>query len=413
MSKLLHPGQHPDADQLSAFAENVLPDHERLEALAHLAECRDCGQIVFLAQRAQEVQTPQPHALPGRTGWLRNWHNLWPVAAALTCGLLVFVFVQHRRPIDLPQKSALAVESGAPAPPSYVVQPPKLIVPGPSLTPKPSTAAKVASSRQLASTGPHASVGGIGSVQGNLSINGSLSKDHLSSNPSVFNRNATAAEQQSADAVSAGSPAVGGAFGGPVARAGPSWEQKNGSLAAQRAPTMGAQSQNQLFSQQANVPLRSGEPSQSEIQQSANQTVTVNGAAPVLQTQSAVLSASAFSGKAVQAKSARAPLPSNRPAASTISNGLEILAVDSAGDLFLSKDAGIRWQPVAHQWTGKAIKVSLASPVSKTQPVPNAALSTSFGGVAPAAVAGRVGFELTTDTGATWSSPDGFAWKPQ
>jgi len=37
MSEFLHPGNHPDADQLSAFAEHVLPDHERLETLAHLA----------------------------------------------------------------------------------------------------------------------------------------------------------------------------------------------------------------------------------------------------------------------------------------------------------------------------------------------------------------------------------------
>jgi hypothetical protein len=262
-------------------------------------------------------------------------------------------------------------------------------------------------------------VGGIDAVHSNLSINGSLSKDNLSSNLSVFNRNATTTDRQSAEPLAAGSYSADNAVGGPVAQASPSLEQKKGLLVAERARTAASQTQNPLFSQQANVPLRASEPTQSEIQHSANQIVTVNGAAPVLQTQSGVLSTSAFSGKAAQAKSARAPLPSNRPAASTISNGLEILAVDSAGDLFLSKDAGIRWQPVAHQWMGKAIKVSLASPVSKTQPVPNAAppanatSSTSFGGVAPAAVAGRAEFELTTDTGATWSSPDGFVWKPQ
>lgn len=92
MSEFLHPDQHPDADQLSAFAEHVLPDHERVETLAHLAECPECRQIVFLSQRAQEALEFVADALPGHTHWLRNWHNLWPVAAALTCGLLVGAF---------------------------------------------------------------------------------------------------------------------------------------------------------------------------------------------------------------------------------------------------------------------------------------------------------------------------------
>ena len=101
--------------------------------------------------------------------------------------------------------------------------------------------------------------------------------------------------------------------------------------------------------------------------------------------------------------------------ASTISNGLETLAVDSAGDLFFSKDAGIRWQRVAHQWTGKAVKVSLASssvarPAPSKAPSAGATPSTNFETVTPAAVK-RVGFGLTTDTGAAWSSSDGLVWK--
>src|SRR5713101_4899420 len=96
MSEFLHPGHHPDADKLSAFAEHVLPDHERLETLAHLAECPDCRQIVFLAQRAQERLEPMADALPGRTRRLRNWHNFWPVVAVFTCGLLVVAFLQRR-----------------------------------------------------------------------------------------------------------------------------------------------------------------------------------------------------------------------------------------------------------------------------------------------------------------------------
>ncbi len=416
MSEFLHPGHHPDADQFSAFAEHVLPDHERLETLAHLAECANCRQIVFLAQQAQEAEAPLAHPLPGRTGWWRNWHNLWPLVAPLTCGLLVVAFLQRRHPTNLPQKSDIAFESGASVPPSQI-PPRQAIVPapplsGPARSPRSSATAKAASSLHPVTTAPRADVGGFASVNGNLAA------DHLKNNLAGFSLNAPAADPQSAKALSAGSYTVGSPIGGPVAQAPPLQGQRNNPLSDKQAQTAVLQSQDQLFSQQATAPRSSSEPSQSDIQHSANQTVTVAAAAPVLQTESAVVSASVTSlGNAVRAKSMGAPLPSKLPAASTISNGHETLAVDSAGDLFVCEDACIRWRRVAHQWTGKAIKVSLVSPASMLQAVPGKTLSAGATASAnletapPAAVAQRVGFELTTDTGAIWSSPDGLVWK--
>jgi hypothetical protein len=410
MSEFLHPGHHPDADQLSAFAEHVLPDHERLETLAHLAECADCRQIVFLAQQAQEAEAPLPRALPDRTGWWRNWYNLWPVAAALTCGLLVAAFLERRHPTALPQKSDVAFESGAPVPPSQA-SPPQPIVPGVPPSPKSSTTAKVASSLHPALAAPHSGVDGIASVHGDMAT------DHLTNNLSVFSPNAPAPRQQSANALSAGSYSVDGAIGGPVAQAPPLQEHRN-PLSDKQTQTEVLRSQNQQLFQQATAPRPLSEPSQGDTQNSASQTAVITDAAPVLQTESAVVSASVTSlGKAARAKSTRAPLPSKLPATSTISNGLETLAVDSAGDLFVCEDAGIRWRRVAHQWMGKAIKVSLVSPASMPQAVPGktlsagAAASANLEAATPAAVAPRVGFELTTDTGAIWSSPDGLVWK--
>ena len=127
MSERLHPGQHPDADQLSAFAEHALPDLERLETLAHLAECSDCRRIVFLAEQAREMETPIPHALPGRIGWLRNWRYLGPVAVAVTCGLLIFPFLLRKRPVDAPQRPAIALESGSPIPASPAQLPQRIV----------------------------------------------------------------------------------------------------------------------------------------------------------------------------------------------------------------------------------------------------------------------------------------------
>jgi len=417
MSELLHPGRHPDADQLSAFAEHVLTDHERLETLAHLAECPDCREIVFVAQRAQERQHPVAHAFPSRTLWLRKWHklwphNLWPVAAALTCGLLVVAFVQRGRHVDRLQKTDVAFESKAPVLPSRERSAEPIVAgalpSGRPPAPKSTVTAKGASS-------PHPApprTGGFSSAHGNLPL-----EPHVTNNLSAFSFSGSAAGKQSADASSAGSYSMGGATGGPVAQARPLQEQKNSPLTAVRERTAGLQSQNQMLSQQVTVPRSLSEPSQIDAQPGTSQTVEVTNAAPVLQTEGAVVSASVFDlGGAAQAKNIRAPLPSKRFAASTTSNGLETLAVDSAGDLFLSKDAGVSWKNVARQWTGKALKVSLAS-TSVTRAAPNRASSRgatpspNFETVTPAAVRTGVGFELTTDTGAMWSSSDGLVWK--
>jgi hypothetical protein len=414
MSELLHHGDHPDADQLSAFAEHVLPDHERLETLAHLAECADCRQIVFLAQSEQEVQAPLPRALPSRIGWWKNWRNLWPVAAALACGLLIIALLQRQHPGDLPRKSDIAFEASTSVPPSQVgpLQPIAPAPPpsGPALSPKSSARAKAASSLHPGSSAPRVDVDGI------ASINGNLVTDRLKSNLYGFSRSAPAADQQSANALSAGSQSMGGVISAPAAQAPLSQEQKNSLLTDKREQTAALQSQNQLFSQQAATPR--SEPSQSNMPPSTSQTVEVTSAPSVLQTENAVVSASVFNlGRAAQAKSARTPLPSGRFAVSAISNGLETLAVDSVGNLFLSKDAGKSWRRVSHQWTGKAIRVSLASSSSISQRVSRKSLSeggtasTNLETVTPAAVPPGLGFELTSDTGATWSSPDGVVWK--
>ena len=414
MSELLHHGNHPDADQLNAFAEQVLPEHERLETLAHLAECADCRQIVFLAQHAQQADDRLLQEVPGRSGWWKNWRVLWPAAAALTCGLLVIVFLQRRHPVDLAQRSDVALESSALVAPSKAPAPrpaaPAAPQPGPPASP-PSAAAKAASSLHPVSVVPHKEIGGVASV------NGDLAMDKLKPNLSGFNRNVPAGGQQSVNALSAGSEAGSSVISSSIAQAAPSQERKD-SLFPDKRQTAALQSQNQLFSQPAAAPRSLSEASQDNVPHITNQTVDVTSAPSVVQTENAVISASVFNpGGAARVESAKAPLPSKRFAVSTISNGVETLAVDSAGDLFLSKDGGKSWRSVAHQWEGKAVRVSLASSSSMRQPVSAKAYSaggtasTELEPVTPAAVPPAGGFELTSDTGATWSSSDGLVWK--
>src|SRR3954468_15115121 len=55
-------GPHPDADTLSAYAENALSVVERELVLGHVADCRDCRDILFLAQPdSEETQVVAAH----------------------------------------------------------------------------------------------------------------------------------------------------------------------------------------------------------------------------------------------------------------------------------------------------------------------------------------------------------------
>jgi hypothetical protein len=63
-----HPGVHPDAGQLTAFAERSLRAREREHVLAHLAACADCREVVALA--APESAAAEQAAVAPRAAWL-------------------------------------------------------------------------------------------------------------------------------------------------------------------------------------------------------------------------------------------------------------------------------------------------------------------------------------------------------
>ncbi|HEY2457651.1 MAG TPA: zf-HC2 domain-containing protein [Candidatus Acidoferrum sp.] len=418
MSELLHPGQHPDADQVSAFAEGVLPGHERAEMLAHLAECADCRQIVFLAQQTQEAEIPPSDAPAGHVSWWKNWGRLWPAAAALACGLLVAAFLQSRQSRNMPQKSA-AFESIARAVSPLQEKLPAAVFP--EVRPPAPAPSRKSTTRSKAGSSPHPSLSVPGSdLDGFPRVHGSLATDYIANNPSVFNADAPVSSQQKNGALSADTSSLGSALGFPVAKPTPLQEQQVNPF-NDGAQTRVLKAQSQTFSQRAAAARPLSGPSQSDIQRSASQTVAVTNEAPVLQTENVVVSSGEIGGpiplRAISPYGLRAPLPSKRPAISTISNGHETLAVDSAGDVFASQDAGRVWRQIAHQWTGKAIKVRLAVPNSMTEtgPSPLAGSTASINSEAAKAapVPLRVGFELVTETGSIWSSPDGLAWRPR
>src|SRR4029077_7395388 len=78
----------------------------------------------------------------------------------------------------------------------------------------------------------------------------------------------------------------------------------------------------------------------------ASETVEVSGAAPTLETESASVSRIM-------------PVPSGLPVAQTVSLGKRSLSLDSAGNLFLSRNGGKKWKKINPKWTGKAVRIEL------------------------------------------------------
>jgi hypothetical protein len=95
---------HPDANLLTAFAEESLAESERARVVEHLAQCGDCREVVALAVPALEtaaVLAAAPAAAaasrPSRKSWL-NWPGLrWGVAAAGIVAIISIGIVQYKQ----------------------------------------------------------------------------------------------------------------------------------------------------------------------------------------------------------------------------------------------------------------------------------------------------------------------------
>jgi hypothetical protein len=115
MSDLLQSGQHPDADQLSAFIDHALPEHEREETLAHLAICPHCRSIVALSMPAAE-ELPQAHPEPVRSPWFSRWIMVLPAGAALAALVLGSIYVRNNLVVEKHVAPMQTAQSTPPAP---------------------------------------------------------------------------------------------------------------------------------------------------------------------------------------------------------------------------------------------------------------------------------------------------------
>jgi hypothetical protein len=95
-------------------------------------------------------------------------------------------------------------------------------------------------------------------------------------------------------------------------------------------------------------------------------------------------------------------VPSRLVIASSVSVGKQVLSLDDAGTLFLSRNAGKSWKKVHPQWTGKAVRIDLIAPEATA-----AKTTTQASGPQSA----QSVLQLTTDGGGQWTSKDGTRWR--
>ena len=320
MSDVFQSGQHPDADQLSAFAEQALPAHEQEATLAHLAICAECRAVIALSLPPEQVAKPAEK--PARRAWFRGWNLAWSSAAAVAALALVLVYIHHASVArSRPDKHAEIAVAPPPAP----------IAPLPQKQASPSGSRNAMQARE--ENAPRAVNGNAGALNG----------------PQEAPRGArpTARMQPKAG---------GGGGGGSKSSIGEDVLKQSFTEAEGRdrnAPSPGAKEKAKMLA-----------PPATENHLAANKRRDQDHGA--FATAGSGFSVNKASGRAaLDAASSGQPLPSGLPILSIAEHGRQMLALDTAHALFLSEDAGGHWRAVAAPWKARAVTVSLVTPPAR------------------------------------------------
>jgi hypothetical protein len=107
-------GVHPDADLLTAYAEQILTSSERSQVLVHLAACRQCRDVVSLAlEPVAEEKAPVLVATPRRRWFLTPQFALVAAMAAMAVGVGIVMRLQPSQPAAQFAHEAKAVPPAA------------------------------------------------------------------------------------------------------------------------------------------------------------------------------------------------------------------------------------------------------------------------------------------------------------
>ena len=413
MSDIFQPGltmdqAHPDADQLTAFAEHALPPHEQQQTLAHLATCADCRQIVFLAQQAVEMEAIEPLPMRIRKPWFAGWNLVLPamlaVAGIVAFSLYLRNFSKPATRLDAVTTAQVEPQSPpvAPVPAAAIERPAE--EPSPSATPRKKESIAPPTPNALAPTAeakattpivieqkPSANLSQAKAAPQAVTIHGATT---------IHGAMAGASAAQGGAAIPAPAPLPLGASNrvrlGALS-SGPAAQQVQ---ASEFATARDQLAQNQMATAPVTLADRAAQPKaqlstggaaplppapQAAPIVAASQTVTVDATSAASSVQ---LDTHSADGYLFENGRANLPLlPSHLAASSSARQGAVWLALDTAGGLYWTKDQGRHWKHVKAVWDGPAAKVSHATSLAD-----------------PA-------FELTTDKGVFWTSADGQHWK--
>ena len=393
---------HLDADSLNAFIEGVLPEHERAQCLAHLAECARCRDIVFLAQ---DVPVSPAASIPISTHW--RWFQPIPLlaAAAAVCVAIIGTWLYLRSAPGARQQELTARVAQAPLPPPDN----RVETPGPKpVIPEASASARRRSAELPAQNLPPAPVTlpeppRIAPPPAPAET--ARSKDSSAAQTATPTPPQPSAIVAQTEAVPSGiSGTVTDPSGAIVPQATVELRQLAGnSTTNARTDTSGEFKFSGLAPGQYELQItapgfrRATQRVEVQPQQiaavtaklevgSMAETVQVEANASVVQTQSSQV------GRSKKAVPPETPLLSSKlPSRIEVKSGKIMLSVDSAGALFFSGNSGKSWKAIKSPWTGKV--ASVVTPPELTQD-------------------SKALFQLTTDSGSVWLSRDGRRWYP-
>ena len=352
MNPAIQSGTHPDAENLTAFAEQSLTGAEREQILAHMAVCGRCREVVFLAQQAIDApQTPQvlvEQRLSKTTprSWFAGWRWAWAPVAALA-GFVGIAAVLHMRHVAAPEYKVARN-----APQAEMINGP-LAANSANLPVKQNTQKQEQTAR-------------LSSSQRDGKFATALAEKKATRQKDEMEGSAPSRKEAAGDSAGlvsglAVARAKSSSPGGPMAQN--QMQQQN---ALQNAMVLPQSPANEI----SNKPLSSEARSPAAQPGAATETVEVTPVQPPIPAPQApkpmpriatvpVIGQNLGIAKDKMAKSptGKMGLPSGLEVMSQATAGGRSIALDAAGTLFLSEDAGKHWQPVKAQWTGQAVLV--------------------------------------------------------
>jgi hypothetical protein len=392
-------GAHPDAESLTAFAEQLLSGTEREQILAHMATCNRCREVVFLTQRMMEPEKlasatePQESVRPTPRGWFGGWRWAWVPTAALA-GFIGFAVLQHQRRAAVSQpemaQNVSPPETVRNATPAKTVATPSVQ----QQAPRREETKGMSAARRRADRDAEVSSGAL-----DRKDKATQKKDELAKESDLLSAVAPDVSGESAHR-KLSARAKSSTIGGPMTQN--QAQQQNNAPPQQQNYANEVRPTGTLFDS-ADKPVPASVPpggasesvtvqaEQGPILASATPATAPEIATAPKATQSVVLS----NMKTARLTEGRSALPSELGILSEAKAAKTRIAIDTAGALFLSEDGGKHWQPVKAQWTGRAVLL-------KVRPMTGVS-----GGILRQSTAQ---FRLTTDKLETWISEDGKTW---